>query len=452
LRFSRGVHPALAERGLKRAIELMRELGSGTIQRGIIDVYPLKAPTIQIDLPLSEVERIVGIRFTAEQVVDILSRLQFGVKGDGAILHVTVPDHRVDISGGEIGVADLCEEVARIYGYDRLPDMLIEDMLPPQVNDDELILEDRVRDLLTRAGLQEVINYRLTTPEAESRLNAPGSKSGLPDAKYVELANPISADKAAMRHTLLNGTLENIANNIRHHERQKLFEIGSVFLLKNGQKLPDEPRHLAIALTGPRDVPAWQDGPKKDLPQMDFFDLKGAIDALTQGLRIGILTYKPEEHGAFHPGRSAGLYRNGKRIGVAGEIHPLVRERYDLEQSIIAAELELDALVENIPLVDSITPIINHPAVYQDIALIVNERTSAAEIEQVIWKAGGDLLRDVRLFDVYRGDPIPAGRKSLAYALTYQAADRTLTDKEVAKVHQQIVKSAERQLGAVLRA
>lgn len=458
LRFSRGVHPAQAERGVRRATELMHQLGDATVARGMIDVYPLKAPAVHVDLPLQQVERMIGILFKAEDVAAVLRRLQFNVIIDGETLHVDVPDHRVDIGTGDVGVADLCEEIARIYGYDRIPNTLIEDMLPPQHNNDSLSREEHARDLLTQAGLRETVNYRLTTPEAESRLTVPGhlagKESGWPNVAYVTLANPIAADKAALRHTLLNGLLENVATNQRHHPRQKLFEIGSVFLPTTGQLLPDEPRHLGIALTGPRDVPGWQDGPdgRKEQKLMDYFDLKGVLESLAHGLRIGILTFQPEAHSSFHPGRCAGVYRNGKRIGVAGELHPLVREAYDLQQLVVAAELEFDPLVADIPLTDALTPIFTHPAVYQDIALVVADKTPTSDVERVIIQAGSELLREVKLFDVYRGDSIPAGKKSLAYALTYQASDRTLTDKEVAKVHQQIVQAAERQLGATLRA
>ncbi|MBX3066625.1 MAG: phenylalanine--tRNA ligase subunit beta [Anaerolineae bacterium] len=455
LRFSRGVHPAQAERGLRRAIELMRQLGGdqATVAQGIIDVYPKPAPQIHIDLPISEIKRIVGIEIDAETAAGILRRLQFTVTVAGDLLHVDVPDHRMDISSGDVGIADLCEEVARIYGYDRVPDTLIEDMLPPQANNDEISREEDVRDLLSQAGMREVVNYRLTTPEAEARLNAPGTSSSWSGDGYVTLANPIAADKTSMRHTLLNGVIENIAANSRHTSRQLLFEIGSVYLPVKGHKLPDEPRRLALALTGARTIFSWQDGmaAQKNPPLMDFFDLKGILDALAHGLRVGALTYKAEEHSSFHPGRCAGVYRNGKRVGTIGELHPLVREAYDLEQPVIATELDFDLLVSDIPLVDSIKAIPTQPAVYQDIALVLADNISAADVEQVIVKAGGNLLYDVRLFDVYRGEPIPAGKKSLAYALTYLAPDRTLTDSEVAKVQQRIVKAAEQQLGATLR-
>ncbi len=454
LRFSRGVHPAMTVRGLSRGINLMHELGGGEIAQGMLDLYPLPASSVKVDLPMSEVARLVGIEVKADDAADILRRLQFQVQQDGNTLHVVVPDHRVDIGEGEAGISDLCEELARIYGYDRIPDTLIEDMLPPQQNNDPLIREERTRDVLAQAGFREAVNYRLTTPEAEARLTPAGQKSSWPEVSYVTLANPISLDRTAMRHTLLNGLLSNLAANQRHHPRQMLFEIGSIFLPDPAEVLPEEPRRLALALCGPRDVPGWQDGPDaaKDQPGMDFFDLKGTLEVLARGLRIGQFTFKPAENSTFHPGRCAEVYLDTRRIGVLGELHPLVREAYEIEQPVMAAELDLDMLLADIPLVDRLTPILTQPAVYQDIALIVNEKTPASEVVQVILDAGGDLLREARLFDVYRGEPIPEGKKSLAFALTYQAEDRTLTDKEVAKVHQQIVKAAEKCLGATLRA
>lgn len=457
LRFSRGVHPAQAERGLERAIELMRVLGKGTIARGMIDVYPIPAPEIIIDLPLAEVERLIGIALSAEQVTGILTRLQFKVDGlDGKTLRVHVPDHRADISTGVIGMADLIEEIARIYGYDRIPVTLVEDMLPPQHNNDELVREERVRDLLAEAGLREVINYRLTTPEAERRLIPPGvAAPSISDLPYVSLANPISMDRTVLRHTLLNGVLTNVAANLRFNKRQMLFEIGSVFLPHEGEPLPAEPRRLALALTGARGVGSWQEGAvgRKRTDHMDFFDLKGILESLVKGLRLPLeaLEYKPEEDAPYHPGRCAGLYLKGKKIGAVGEIHPLVCEAYDIDQPVIAGEIELDPLIADLPLVDKITPVPVLPAVYQDIALIVGEKVSAREVEAVIRKAGGEILREVELFDVYRGDSIPAGKKSLAYALTFQTDERTLTDGEVAKIQARIVKSAERELGAMLR-
>ncbi len=453
LRFSRGVHPAQAERGLRRAIELMRELGNGTVAQGMIDQYPLPSPIVHVDLPLAKVERLLGIPINAQEAAEILTRLQFKVSVEGDMLHVDVPDHRTDIGTGDVGIADLSEEIARIYGYDRLPNTLIEDLMPPQRNNEELIREEKTRDILVSLGLREVINYRLTTVEAEGRLDAPGLPSARPNVPYLALANPISLDKAVMRQTLLNGLLENMAANQHHTARQQIFEIGAVFLPREGQLLPDEPRRLAIAITGPRALASWQDSPQaeKRVEPVDFFDLKGLLEELIDGLHVGTLIVKAGQHGAFHPGRCAALYVGQTQVGVMGELHPIVRERYDLGSNVFAAEIDLDALLAELESDFNVIPVPTQPAVYQDIALIVNADTPAADVARVIEQAGGSLLREARLFDVYQGEPIPAGKKSLAYALTYMAEDRTLTDKEVAKVQQGIVKATERQLGAVLR-
>ncbi len=461
LRFSRGVHPAQAQRAIGRGAELMRALGGekAHITHNVIDIYPKPAPQIVIDLPLDEVTRMIGISLTAETVINILTRLQFGVEQHGETLRVTVPDHRVDISTGSIGIADLCEEIARIYGYDRIPDTLIEDALPEQAADEALLREERSRDLLAQLGLREVINYRLTTPEAEARLIAPNTPAldGADNADYVRLANPISAERTVLRHTLLNGLLVNVADNLRHGAQVRFFEIGSVFLMRQGAPLPDEPRRLGIVLCGTRELSSWQRGEvtPKNAPLMDFYDLKGILESLCQSLRLsggaGALVFKAEEHPSYFPGRCAALYLRGERIGFMGEVHPLVRARYDIELPVIACELDFDALTAEIPLIDRIKPIPTMPPVYEDIALVVKDSVAAAEVEAVIRAAGGEWLREVRLFDVYRGAPLAEGKKSLAYALTYQA-ERTLTDKEVAAVRAKIIKAAESKLGAALRA
>ncbi|MHB8628926.1 MAG: phenylalanine--tRNA ligase subunit beta [Aggregatilineales bacterium] len=449
-RFSRGVHPAQTVRGLSRAAQLMHEFGSGVIAQGMIDAYPKPAPPIQIKLPMGQVERLLGIPITAEEAASILTRLQFDVRIDGDTLHVAVPDHRTDIGPGEVGISDLCEEIGRIFGYDRLPNTLIDDDTPIQHNNEELSREEETRDVLITLGLRETINYRLTTPDAEAWLNAPHLPSLLPDVPYVTLANPISLDRAVLRHSLLNGLLEVVAANQHHAPMQRIFEIGPVFLPHVGQLLPDEPRRLALAITGARVPSAWQDG-KALPPTTDFYDLKGIIESLLSGLHAGSINFRAAQRGAFHPGRCAEVRIADKPIGFLGEIHPAVRTRYDIATPVFAAELDLETLLAHIADDYHVEPIPTQPAMYQDIALIVDARTPAAEVARVIAAAGGKLLRAARLFDVYTGDPIPPGKKSLAYALTYQADDRTLTDKEVAKVHQQIMKAVERELGAKVR-
>ncbi len=455
LRFSRGVHPAMAERGLRRCIELMRQTSGGVVAQGIIDEYPLPAAVVEVDLPVSEVDRLLGFHVPQEDIVRILQALEFTVEETGDVLHVTAPDHRMDIGTGVTGRADLIEEVARIYGYDRIPNTVIADELPKQRANVALEREESLRDVLARAGLREVVSYRLTTPDREALLTPPGMSSSWPDVPYVTLANPISADKTVMRHTLLSGLLEIAAANARHTERQLLFEIGRVYLPVDSAPLPDEPIRLGLLMLGPRGVEQWQGGTVPGL--MDFFDLKGVIEGALRGLRVqGDISYTTAEHSTFHPGRAARLLIDGQDAGVLGEVHPLVCEQFrlgfNLDRPVLAAELDLDVLLSGITLLREIKPVPQQPAVFQDIALVVDADLPAADVLALILEAGGGLLEQARLFDVYQGDPIPVGKKSLAYALTYRAPDRTLKDTEVAKVHAKIVRVAEKRLGAVLRA
>ncbi|HLU11779.1 MAG TPA: phenylalanine--tRNA ligase subunit beta, partial [Oceanobacillus sp.] len=450
-RFSRGVHPSQALLGVKRGIELMRQTGGGQVAQGILDEYPLPAEVVTVELPVREIRRILGMDFTAEQAAQLLVRGGFTVQIEGDTLHVGVPDDRMDIGTGIIGQADLIEEIARIYGYGAIPNTIIADVIPPQFPNTAFEHEERARDVLVALGLREIISYRLTTPEREAQLTPPGLPSSLPQGGYVELANPIAPDKTVMRHSLLTSLLEAGRNNARYAERQQLFEIGSIYLDREDQELPDEPRRLGILITGKRDFGGWMGGNESE--NADFFDLKGVVEGLLHGLHITGATYTRAQHSSFHPGRSALLSVNGTEIGVFGELHPLVAQAFDLTDApVLAAEFDLDALLQHVDPLYSVTPLPVTPPVLQDIALVVNEQTPAAEVERVIVKAGGDLLKGVRLFDVYQGDPIPAGHKSLAYSLTYQTDERTLTDKEVARVHAKIVKAAERELGAKLRA
>ncbi len=451
-RFSRGVHPSQAILGVQRGIELMRQTSGGIIAKGMIDTYPKQQPTVKVDLAISEIERLLGMGFTADEAAKFLRRLEFDVKAEGETLHVTTPDYRLDITGDDpvTGQADLIEEIARIYGYDNIPDTIIADAMPPQWANIPLEREERTRDILVAIGLRETISYRLTSPEREALL-IPSGMEAPKNGGYVELANPISADKTAMRHTLLISMLENAFNNQRYNARQQIFEIGNVYFKREGQLLPDEPRRLGILMTGPRRTSNWL---KDDAGgNVDFYDLKGVVEELLVGLHLSDVSYARASHPSFHPGRSAQLSVGKTEIGTLGELHPIVARTFDLTAApILVAELDLDALLDLVQDRHEVKPLPITPPVLQDIAIVVNEETPAAAVEAVIVQAGGDLLKGVSLFDVYRGDPIPTGQKSLAYNLVYQTDERTLKDEEVARVHKRIVKAVERELGAKLRA
>jgi phenylalanyl-tRNA synthetase beta chain len=353
----------------------------------------------------------------------------------------------MDIGEGVIGVADLMEEIARIYGYERIPETRMADALPPQLGSPRLESEERVRDLLVELGLQEAVMYRMTSAEREARLIAPGA---LPDDRpYVRVANPIASDRLVLRHRLLSGLLEAVERNARLQPRLALFEIGPVFMVSEGSDLPDELPRLGIVLTGPRARPGWQ---AADSEPMNFYDLKGVLGALFEGLHLAEARYQPAEHPSFHPGKCARVFLGEKYAGVLGELHPLVRQRYELpETPLLAAELDLDVLLQAIPSRHPVQPVPAYPPVLEDLAVIVDEELPAERVADVIRQAAGQTLAALRLFDVYRGGQVGEGKKSLAYSLTYQAEDRTLTDEEVLKIRQRIVRLLEQALGGRLR-
>ena len=438
-RFSRGVHPALASRANLRAIELMRRLAGGRVAEGMVDVRPVPFPETVVELSTAEIGRALGVEIAAAEATRILEALEFGVELDGDLLRVTAPDSRLDIGEGVAGVADLIEEIARIWGYERIPENQISDTIPPQRANPDVELEERARDLLARLGLQEVVTYRLTTPEREARARRPGAAAD--ERRYVELRNPISADRRVMRHELLPGVLEVAVANARQRDSLALFEIGPIFLPVEGEPLPSEPRRLAIVLAGARETAGWD---RQEPPPYDLFDLKGVVEAFAADLQLSPLRMLAGDHPGFHPGRSARVELAGTPIGALGELDPAVRTGYEFPfGAVLAAELDLERLLEAIPQRFAAVAVSAFPPVVEDLAFDVAEAIAAASVERILRDEGGDLVRQVELFDVFRGEQLGAGRKSLAYRLTYQADDRTLTDAEVAEVRRRVVAAVE---------
>ena len=450
-RFSRGVHPSQAILGCQRGIELMRQLGGGTVAQGVVDHYPLPPATVRVELPVERVNRLLGMELTLAEAVDALRRLEFDVETDGDIIYATAPDHRLDISGDAvIGQADLVEEIARIIGYDKIPTTIMADEMPPQWENTTVIIEERIRDLLVAQGLYEVISYRFTSRESEALLTPAGAASSLPKGDYIEIANPAASERDVLRKTLLGNMLECAVNNARYQTSQQLFEVGKVYL-GQGERLPEEPSQLGILLSGARTAPWWQAA--HDEADLDFYDLKGIIESLLAGLHIADFSYQRGTRSSFHPGRSADLYIGRERIGSFGELHPAVAAHYKLGAArVICGEIAVAPLIAEHQRLHTVESLPATPAVLEDIALVVNADLAAGEVEAVIRQAGGRLLKDARLFDVYMGDQIPPGKKSLAYALTYQDEKRTLTDKNAAKIRRKIIGAARHRLQAELRA
>lgn len=446
-RFERGVHPAMAERGVRRVLTFVARLTGGTVAEGLVDEYPRPPVDPTIEITPEGVQRLLGIDIPAEKIADILRSLAFEVQIEGQVVRATTPDHRLDIGEGAVGVADLVEEIARIYGYDRIPETQISDTIPPQYGNPSLEREERVRDLLVGLGLQEVVSYRMTSPEREARHLPPETPPD--DKSYFRLANPIASDRVVMRHSLLASILEIVERNARVRERISLFEIGPVYLASEEGALPEEQLRLAIALTGPRDLLTWHGG---NVEQMDFYDLKGIIDALLGGLGLDKARYETAEHPSFHPGKSARVLLGETQVGLLGELHPKVHERYDLpETPLVAAILDIEIVLAAVKDMRSVQPVPIFPPVLEDLAVVVDENVPAELVEEVIRKAGGHLLVGVTLFDLYRGEQVDKGKKSLAYSLVYQAPERTLTDEEIANIRAKVIKKLGSELKAKLR-
>jgi phenylalanyl-tRNA synthetase beta chain len=437
-RFSRGVHPAMAEQGVRRGLQLMAEWSGGRIAPGLVDEYPLKPVDPTVTVTTRDVKRWIGIDLTSEKIAELLTHLEFECIVEGEAVHAKTPPHRLDIGEGIVGVADVVEEVARSYGYDNIPETRMADALPPQLGNPVYEWEERVRDTLVDLGLQEVVTYRLTSPERESRL--------VSHTEYVELANPIAPERRVMRRSLLASVLEVAEKNARA-ESVTMFEIGSIFEPVRNE-LPEEPHRLAMVMTGLRIPTSWD---VKASPSLDFFDMKGRIELLMSELHYKNVSYAASDSVSYlHPGKTAQVRLNGQVVGVFGELHPLTKEKYEFGPApVVVAEFDLDALRQVEPSYGLI-PVADVPPVLEDIAVIVDESVPAERVESLIRQTGGRTLTQVRLFDVYRSEQIGAGRKSLAYSLTYQS-DRTMTDAEAAAIRNKIVKRLEYEVGAKLR-
>ncbi len=484
-RFEKGLPADGTVPAARRATRLMLELAGGVAARGVADAYPGRKETQPILLTTAEVKRLLGVELALREITHVLTALGFGCRQqDENAVVVTVPMRRVDVTIP----ADLIEELARILGYDRMPTTMISGPVPEEdLAGPARQWEETVRATLVGCGYHEVIAYSLTNVRAESRLYRTAASqeelaSTLPapverrflasGVEPLRLANPMTPEMDILRTTAFAGLLEIVSRNLRHQERDVcVFEIGRVYL-SQGDDLPEERRMVTVASGQFRAARAW--GQREEV---DFFDIKGAAEAVLD--RMGLrspqfrLGYVAARHPTFHPARLAVILldrQQGKRepqgtpgagydpaavVGLLGEVHPDVAERFDIRERVYLLGLDLDRLIELAGLPSEqrgyYRPLPRFPAVVQDMAVIVDVQVAAAQVEAVIRRVGGGLVADVRLFDVYQGEPIPAGKKSLAYSISYQAPDRTLTDAQVAELHARIEKRLAQELGASLR-
>lgn len=450
-RFSRGVHPALADIGVRRGLELMRRWAGGTVSAGLVDSYPGRPTPVVVELTAADVERQLGVRIARAEIVRILESLEFECQSSGGgtdaeTIRVIAPNHRLDIGTGTVGRADLVEEIGRIYGYERIPNTMLAEVVPPPHPNRALMLEERARDILAGSGLQEVITYSLTSPERESRMHVTPPAEPPP---YVRLANPIVVDRVVMRRTLLPGVLEVAASNARHAERLAFFEIGSVYLVRAGESLPEEQARISILMAGPRMPVNWQGG---DREAVDYFDVKGAIEDLADGLIVRRVSFEPGEHDSLRPGRTGQVFVNGAACGWVGELHPTIAERFDQKDvRVVVAELELAPILAAATDRHPVKAVPTYPPIKEDLAFVLDRSVAAVRVRDAIVHAGAPLVANVQLFDEYIGEQIGEGKRSLAFQLTYQAPDRTLTDADARKTRERIVCALGEEFGAVLR-
>ncbi|MBA2394351.1 MAG: phenylalanine--tRNA ligase subunit beta [Ktedonobacteraceae bacterium] len=488
-RFEKGLDPELALAGTNRACWLLEELAGGSVHPGIVDVYPQPVQARTISFSTDEVEWLIGMKVTQDEIVNALSALEFVVTPDeeGRKMLVTIPTYRSDVQEG----ADLVEEVIRLIGYDKIPATIPTGPLPEPASDNWFEREQEVRTLLIGTGLNEIVTYAMTSrarmvkllaqadaTSASFLLQAPvgvaakaqtgelqkqGASTALApfDARSlpaVVLANPLSSDMEAMRLTLMSSLLETVQENSKRNSAGlRFFEVGRRYLPVNGPKtLPDERRTAGIALCGPAEI-SWNSELSRPA---DFYDLKGIVETLLAGLKITRYRFTPTQHPTFHPGRCALLElprpsSDGEEtfspVGVLGEVHPMVQQHYDLPHRAYLCEIDLETLYAAVPARQTYRPISRHQELTRDLAIVVDQQISAQDIQDVIVKQGGQLLRSVTLFDVYTGDPIPTGKKNLTYSLVYQSQERTLTDAEANTLQEGILHALREDFGATLR-
>ena len=444
MRFERGISPELTMPAIKRATQLMVEFGGGQVARGIIDVYPGRVEPQPVAVTVEEVKRMLGVEFSREQIETTLSLLGFECQAGSSVSEViaTAPYWRSDIS---IPV-DLVEEVARVISYDEIPTTMLNTPIPRQNPDSLINLKRRLGENLTGYGFHEIISNPLVNLETLNRLYP---ESHLPSPFPLKLANPMTVIHEYLRPNLRTSVLAALSTNKHAEGPIRLYELGKVYIPRTGE-LPDEMEMLCGALIGPRDELSWKGesvGSGEAL-SFDFFDAKGIVEGLLS--RLGATaSYETSSDETLHPVKQAAILVDGGQTGVVGEVHPAVTESFDIPGPVYLFEISLPVLLPFVQRHRMFQPIPRFPAMLRDIALVVDAGTAYQKVIDVI--RGFPLVEQVSLFDVYSGNQVPSGRKSLACRITYQSLEHTLTDEEVNKVQQKILDKLSRELGATLR-
>ena len=429
-RFEKGIDINLAEEAVNRACQLIEELGCGTVLNGMLDYYPQKEEVQKVTVNPVRINKLLGVNVPMDQFINILESLEFKCNlVSSEVLELEVPTFRLDITED----ADILEEIARIYGYNNIPSASLEGNATAGVKTDKQKFIDNVKSNSIACGLNEILTYSFVSPRGVDKINLPADDE---KRNFVKIMNPLGEETSVMRTTLIPNMLDVISTNISHKvEEVSAFECGNTFIPQKG--LPIETKKYCVGMYG---------------KEVDFFVLKGVIESVLNNVGLKGYEIEPETTNlTFHPGRCAKIVYNNIYIGTFGELHPDVIENYNLGQRVYVAEINIDTVFENLNLTKSYNPLPKYPSTSRDIALIVKDEVFVKQIEDIIKANGEDLVESYKLFDVYKGAQIEEGHKSIAYSITYRSKDKTLTDEDVAKVHEKILSELSEKLNANLR-
>ena len=437
-RFEKGINLATVTEALDAAASMIADLAGATVQAGIVSAGQLDTSDVEVVSTLSDVNRVLGTELTYTDIEDVFRRLGFGLNGNAEKFTVSVPRRRWDIHIE----ADLYEEIARIYGYDKLPATLPKgDGTAGQLTETQK-LRRKVRTVAEGAGLTEVITYALTTPEKAVQFSTNPSN-------LTELMWPMTVDRSVLRQNMVAGILDTVAYNVaRKNKDLALYEIGKVFEQTGNpqEELPIEINSFAFALTG---LVSEKDFQTPTVP-VDFFYAKGILEALFDRLGLNVEYTATQALAGMHPGRTATISLGGQVIGFVGQVHPVTAKDYNIPETYVV-EVNLTAIEQAIQLAKPFVEITKFPAVTRDIALLLKAEISHKEVVEAIEAAGVKRLTDIKLFDVFSGEKLGLGMKSMAYTLTFQNPEDTLEDEEVARYMEKIQKSLEETIGAEVR-
>ncbi|MFA6001776.1 MAG: phenylalanine--tRNA ligase subunit beta [Thermoleophilia bacterium] len=439
-RFEKGLDAEVVPKALAMASRMLVELCGGRLVPGEYDIYEKPRTEQAIHLREEKVTSLLGITVPGAEIEAILARLGFEIRREGAALHVTVPSFRADVERE----VDLIEEIVRIFGYDLIPPTLPSDMRVLGGLSGYQTAERKIALALTAAGVNEAITYTFIAPDFADRLRLTDDD---PRRQVIKLANPLSVEQSVMRSLMLPSLLMTVALNLSMRNPDvNIFELGRTYHDVKNEKLAEENRTVAGCLCGSLKGESWMHAGR----ETDYFTGKGIAEAIFKAVK-GSFSVEPCDEPFLHPGKSAFILVDGKRAGFIGEVHPLVLEAFDIDKPVVAFEILEDALIASSAGIVIFEDLLTFPASFQDIAVVVDEKTAAEEVLSVVREAGAPLLRDARVFDTYTGDQVGEGKKSIALGLEFRSPERTLTDEDVDGARGAILAALGERLKATLR-